>query len=141
MKVQIKACTASGEEHGLMGTLPNSVPFDDFKAMSPENKEKCRKELAHKKKIVKARYINYQSQNDRLEKPYCVGAGEPIQLWKFIPNYTYDLPLGLVEEVNSAYTVQRADLVSVDGADMNRDASPTTKDKEIRIHEFVPISF
>jgi len=141
MKVQIKACTASGEEHGLMGTLPNSVPFDDFKGMSPENKEKCRKELAHKKKNVKARYVNYQGQNERLEKPYCAGAGEPIQLWKFIPNHVYELPFGLIEEVNSAYTMQRSELVSVDGADMNKDGSATSKDKEIRIHEFVPINF
>lgn len=141
MKTLIRMVTASGEEHGLINTLPNSVPFDDFKSMAPENKEKCRKELANRKKLVKGKYINYQNSNERLEKTYCAGSGEPLQQYRLIPDYVYDLPLGFIEEVNASFIPQRSDLVSVDGNPMNKDHSPTTKEKNIRVHEIVPVSF
>ena len=36
--------TASGEQHGLINTIGNSVAFDDFKHMDPKTKAKCEKE-------------------------------------------------------------------------------------------------
>ena len=141
MKPLITAVTATGEEHGLIGQLPNAVPFDDFKTMAPENKEKCRKELVHRKKLSKGRYINRNNDGQRLEKTYCAGPGEPLQIYRLIPDHTYDLPLGFIEEVNAATMPVRSDLLSVDGNHVNKDGSPTTRDKEIHIHEIVPVGF
>jgi len=137
----ITRCTATGEQHGLLSNLPNAVPFDDFKSMAEENRAKCRKELAHRKKIVKARYINRRNKLERLEKAFCAGMGEPIQLWKFIPEEIYEVPMGLVEEVNESRMPIRSDLVSVDGVSLNKDDSPTKKDSYEIVHEFVPLSF
>lgn len=141
MKPTITAVTATGEEHGLISQLPNAVPFDDFKSMAPENKEKCRKELAHRKKLSKGRYINRENDGQRLDKFYCAGPGEPLQHWRLIPDHVYDLPMGFIEEVNAATIPVRSDLVSVDGNAMNKDGSPTTKDRVTRIHEIVPVGF
>jgi hypothetical protein len=137
----IQLATATGEIHGLIDTLPNSVPYDDFAKAPPEQREKLKKELANRKKIVKGRYINRQNSNERLEKAFCAGSGEPIQKWKLIPDYTYDLPLGFVEEVNASAMPVRSDLVSVDGSDLNRDGSPIKQDRMERIHEIVPVGF
>ena len=141
MKTLIKQATANGEIHGMIEQLPNSVPFDDFKAAPAENKEKLRKELAHRKKLAKGRYINYRNQSERLEKAYCAGPGEPIQIWKLIPEHVYELPMGFIEEVNASGMPVRADLVSVDGVSVNKDDTPTTKDRIEKIHEIVPIGF
>ena len=46
--------TASGEQHGLINTLTNSVPFDDFKSMTPANKAKLEKE---KKEMIWAFFM------------------------------------------------------------------------------------
>ena len=42
----VAMATASGESHGLINVLTNSVPFDEFKNMKPEYK----KELERQKK-------------------------------------------------------------------------------------------
>lgn len=141
MKPIIKKCTANGEEHGLIGLLPNAVPFDDFKHMTPEHKSECQKKLKRDKELIRGRYINRRGINERLEKPYCAGAGEPIQLWKLIPEHTYDLPRGMIDEVNASRMPVRADLVSVDGKSVNRDDIPLQKDSFEIIHEIVPVSF
>jgi len=133
--------TKTGELHGLLQTLPNSVPFDDFKKCEPETRTRLKKELENRKKIVKGRYINRENENERLEKAYCAGSGEPIQLWKLIPDYTYELPLGFVDEVNASGMPIRADLLSVDGKSINDDESPLNRDKPRRIHEIVPVGF
>ncbi len=138
---QIKMCTATGEEHGLMGTLPNSVPFEDFKQMTAENKAKCKKDMKEDGRLVKARYINHQGQNERLEKPYCRWPGEPIQLWKLIPNHEYTLPMGLVKEVNDSRMPVRSGLQSVDGMDVQKNGAPLEKDRFDRVHELVPTKF
>lgn len=141
MKPLITAVTANGEEHGLIGQLPNAVAFDDFKSVAPENKEKCRKELAHRKKLTKGRYINRDNTNERLEKTYSAGPGEPLQQYRLIPDHVYDLPMGFIDEVNASSMPVRADLLSVDGKNVSNDGSPTTKDRVIRLHEIVPVGF
>jgi hypothetical protein len=133
-------CTATGEQHGLIQNLPNSVPYDDFKRMDPKHAEDAKKKLKDDKKTVKARYINRRGINERLEKPYCAGPGEPIQIWKFIPEYTYDVPKGLVEEVNASRIPKREGLQSVGGKDVNGGA-PLSRDEQEIVHEFVPLSF
>jgi hypothetical protein len=134
--------TATGEIHGLLESLPNAVPFDDFKNMKAADAEKMRKQKKEDERMVKAKYINHQDkQLGRLEKVYCRYAGEPIQKWKLIHDYEYTLPMGLIDEVNQSKIPVREGLQSVDGKDINRDGSPLQKDRYDRIHELVPCSF
>ena len=139
--VQLLQALATGETHGLIGTLPNSVAFDDFKNMKPEHQEKMRKEKKEDERMVKVEYINHQEKNGRLEKPYCRYAGEPIQLWKLIANHEYMVPMGFVKEVNESRMPVRAGLQSVDGKDVNKTGAPLEKDSVERIHQLIPTSF
>lgn len=127
--------TESGETHGLINSLPNSVSDDGFKSMSPEMKIKCEKQKKEDNRIVKARYINHRGAHERLTKPYMRWAGDPIKIFHLIPGKTYDLPKGFVDEINgSPGLAQRADRV-IDDKVMSRD-QPSE-----RLHELVPISF
>lgn len=134
--------TASGEQHGLINTLTNSVQYDEFKSMKPEHKTQCEKQRKEDARIVKARYINHRGKHERLTKPYCRWAGDPIQMWHLIPGHTYDLPLGLINEVNAIKMPVRSGLLSVNGEDVKKDGSPLDKDSAGEaIHELVPASF
>lgn len=141
---QIIKCTAGGEQHGLVNTLTNSVPFDDFKHMKPEHKKEAERQKKEDSRIVKAEYMNSRGRHERLTKPYCKYAGDPIQMWHFIPGQVYEVPLGLINEVNDAskQLKRREGLLSVDGQDVTRDGSPLAKDQDGEwLHKFVPVSF
>lgn len=91
---------------------------------------------------MKAEYINKTGSHERLIKPYCRYAGEPIQIWNFIPGRTYEVPMGLIKEVNQASMPKRSGLLEVDGEKVTRDGSPLDKDMEGSwIHKFIPVSF
>jgi hypothetical protein len=141
---QLTLATAAGEQHGLINTLTNSVPFDDFKHFSAEHK----KDMIHRKKensrLVKAEYMNSRGRHERLTKPFCLGSGEPIQIWHFIPGKTYEVPLGLVNEVNDKNKImkQRAGLVSIDGNPVQASEAPLDQDQEGNwLHKFVSVGF
>ena len=136
--------TASGELHGLINTLTNSVPNDDFKHFKPEHKKELENMKKEDSKVVKAEYMNSRGRHERLTKPYCRYAGDPIQIWHFIPGITYDVPLGLVKEVNdsSKKIPRRSGLVSIDGEPMRKDESPLDKDEVGEwLHKFVASGF
>lgn len=136
MSKQLLRATATGEIHGLINEVGNSVPFDDFKHFTPANKAKAEKLKKEESKIVKARYINHKGMMNRLEKPYCRWAGDNIQFWRLIPGEVYDLPMGFVNEVNSAVGLaQRSERVDANGVPSKRDSAPE------REHELVPLSF
>lgn len=140
MTKQLMMATAGGEVHGLINTLTNSVPFDDFKNMKPEHKKELERQKKEDSKLVKVEYMNSRGKHERLTKPYCKYAGEPIQIWHFIPGKVYEVPLGLVNEVNDAskHIPKRSGLVSVDGENVNKDESPLDKDQEGDwLHRFV----
>lgn len=140
--MQIVQATATGEQHGLINTLTNSVEFNDFKHMSPATKAKLEKEKKEDARIVKAEYINRTGSHERLTKPYCRYAGDPIQIWHFIPGRTYDVPYGLVKEVNQVRMPKRSGLMEVDGEKVKADGSPLDKDEDGPwIHKFVSSSF
>ena len=136
----IRQVTASGEEHGLLGTLPNAVPDTDFKNYEPSQREELRKKKKEDARLVKVRFINHLYKNEPIPKNYCRHPGEPIQVWKFIPGYEYTVPYGLVEEVNNSYLPKRSGLQSVDGNDVNNGA-PLEKDGQDRLYEFVSTKF
>ena len=126
--------TANGETHGLINTLANSSQDNDFKYMDAETKAKAVKLKKEESRIVKARYINHRGMHERLDKPYCRWAGDPIRIYHLIPGYTYDLPLGLVNEINNSGIVRRS-----------KEDGPTTNIGKIegvdRIHELVSVGF
>lgn len=134
--MSLKLVASNGEEHGLINAVGNSVADNDFKYMDPETKTKAQKMRKEDGKLVKARYLNSRGEHERLTKPYCKYAGDPIQTWHFIPGQVYDLPKGLVEEVNgSPGLAKRSELLDVNGR-------PTIKDGHAeKLHQFVPVSF
>lgn len=138
----VAMCTPSGEMHGLINVLTNSVPFDDFKHMAPATKAKAEKEKKEDSKLVKVKYLNMRGKHERLSKPYCRYAGDPIQQWHLIPNYVYEVPYGFVKEVNSVKVPKRSGLVSLDGNDLNANGAPLDKDMEPeQVHMLVPANF
>ncbi len=136
--------TASGEVHGLINTLTNSVPFDDFKNMTPEHKKEMQRLKKDHSRLVKAEYMNARGRHERLTKPYCKYQGDPIQIWHFIPGKVYEIPLGLVEEVNDKNKIlkKREGLQEVDGNPVNKDGTPLRMDEEGEwLHKFVAQGF
>jgi len=136
--------TASGELHGLINTLTNSVPDDGFKAMTPEHKKQLEAEKKEDARIVEAEYLNSRGRHERLTKAYCRYAGTPIQIWHFIPGRVYKVPLGLVKEVNDKNKIlkKRSGLLAVDGNDVNKDGRPLDTDQEGEwLHKFVAQGF
>lgn len=140
--VQLMQATSSGEVHGLVNTLTNSCEFNDFKHMNPATKAKLQKEKKEDSRIVKVEYINRTGRHERLTKPYCRYAGDPIQIWNFIPGRKYDVPMGLVKEVNEVRMPVRSGLLEVDGNKVKDDGSPLEKDMDANwIHKFIPCAF
>ncbi len=142
--MSIRLATASGEEHGLINTLTNSVPFDDFKNMKPEHKKELERQKKEDARIVEAEYLNSRGRHERLTKPYCKYAGDPIQIWHFIPGKTYKVPIGLVNEVNdkNKRLPKRSGLVSIDGHPIRKDESPLDRDEEGEwLHRFAAVGF
>lgn len=141
---QLTLATASGEQHGLINTLTNSVPFDEYKHFKPEHKKEMESRKKENARIVKAEYMNSRGRHERLTKPFCLGSGEPIQIWHFIPGKTYEVPLGLVNEVNDKNKImkRRAGLVSIDGNPVQNSEAPIEQDEEGQwLHRFVASGF
>lgn len=142
MNKQLIKVTATGEQHGLINTITNAVAKSDYAHMDPKTKAEVEKQAKEDAKIVKVEYINRTGKHERLEKPYCRYAGEPIQQWRFIPGHVYEVPLGLVKEVNQARMPKRSGLVEVDGQKVNSDGSPLAQDQEGEwVHKMIPVSF
>jgi len=142
--MQLTLATASGEMHGLINTLTNSVPFDEFKNMKPEHKKAMQAEKKEDDRLVKAEYLNSRGRHERLTKPYCKYAGDPIQIWHFIPGKVYEVPLGLVKEVNDKNKImkKRSGLVSIDGNPVTKNEAPLDKDEDGEwIHRFSAVGF
>lgn len=127
---QILQATATGEQHGLINTLTNSCEHNDFKHCTPAVKAKLEKEKKEDARIVKMEYINRKGRHERLDKPYCRYAGDPIQVYHLIPGKTYDLPMGFVNEVNNMKKTVRSGLMEVDGEKVTKDGSPLDKDMD-----------
>jgi len=129
--------TSWGENHGLVNTIASSVADNGFKHMKPEIKAKAEKLRKEEGEIVKARYLNHRGQNERLSKPYCRWAGDPIQFWHFIPGEEYEVPKGLVNEVNSVHArlPKRSQVLDANNV-------PTKVDGAAEIiHQFIPVDF
>lgn len=136
--------TAAGEEHGLVNTLTNNVEANDFKHMKPEHKKEMERQKKEDSRVVKAEYMNSRGRHERLTKPYCKYAGEPILIYHLIPGKVYDLPLGLINEVNDKNKImkRREGLLSVDDKPVQQTEAPLSRDEEGDwLHKLVPVSF
>lgn len=126
--------TASGEEHGLLRKLGNAVKADQgCQNMTPEQKTEIEKKRKEDNKLVKARFIHRNEENGKLDKPYVRYAGDPIQVWKFLNGYEYEVPKGLVDEVNSTARPKRS-----------KEESDRTPNKDLgmeQIYQFVPVGW
>ena len=144
MAQQLTLATASGEMHGLINTLTNCVPFDEFKNFKPDHKKEMERQKKENSRLVKAEYMNSRGRHERLTKPFCLGSGEPIQIWHFIPGKIYEGPLGLVKEVNDKNKImkKRAGLVSEDDVEVQKSGAPLEEDQEGEwLHKFVSAAF
>lgn len=142
--VHIRMVTAAGEEHGLVNTLTNNVEANDFKHMKPEHKKEMERQKKEDSRVVKAEYMNSRGRHERLTKPYCKYAGEPILIYHLIPGKVYDLPLGLINEVNDKNKImkRREGLLSVDDKPVQQTEAPLSRDEEGDwLHKLVPVSF
>jgi hypothetical protein len=132
--MELKRVTARGEEHGLINTIGNSVQGDNMKRFAPEHKEEMKKLKDEDHRIVKARYINHRGSHERLTKPYCRWAGDPIQIWHFIPGQEYEIPHGLAKEVNEVQLEKPKD------HELIQESVGLIEGKH-KIHEFVAVGF
>ena len=142
--VHIRMVTAAGEEHGLVNTLTNNVEANDFKHMKPEHTKEMERQKKEDSRVVKAEYMNSRGRHERLTKPYCKYAGEPILIYHLIPGKVYDLPLGLINEVNDKNKImkRREGLLSVDDKPVQQTEAPLSRDEEGDwLHKLVPVSF
>ncbi len=131
----MKLLTENGQEHGLLKTLANSVQKSREEGI--KNKKDYEAKKKDNAKMVSARYVNTRGIGEPLSLPYCAGAGEPIQLYKFIHGYTYRVPMGVVNQINdNAKLIQRKKISDEqDSAQANEKANP------LQIHEMIPVGF
>jgi hypothetical protein len=88
--------------------------------------------------------MNSRGRQERLTKPYCKYAGDAIQIWHFIPGKTYEVPFGLVDEVNDKNKImkKREGLLEVDGKPVQNTQAPLSRDEEGDfLHKFIPVGF
>jgi len=142
--MHVRMSTASGEEHGLIDVLTNSVSCDGGENLKGEAKKRVGPEKKEDNRVVRAEYLNKRGNHERLQMAYCKYAGDPIQIWKFIPGYVYEVPMGLVKQVNDKNKImkKREGLLSVDGSSVKKDNSPLNQDQEGEwLHKFSPAGF
>lgn len=127
--------TPSGIEHGLMTTLVNQVPKSKrFKNVEPKLKEELEAKVKRDSELISVRYLNYKNQDTGfLAKDYYAGAGEPIYIFKFLHDYVYMVPKGLVDQVNdpTRLSPKREGSLDENGQPLLKDGAPK------RIHHFV----
>lgn len=132
-----KYVTQNGLEHGCINTLASSCSDTGFKHMTPEAKKQAEVQKKEEQKIVKVKYINARGPHERLEKPYLRWEGEPITMWRFLHDHDYEVPYGMVKEINeeSLGLAKRSEILDVNGI-------PTKKDGAAeKIHRFYPVGF
>lgn len=128
--------TSSGEKHGLIGVVANSVPNSEGKRFKEPHKVSMQKLRDEESRMVKVQYINTKGPEQRLERPYMRWDGDPILSYKFIPEQIYEIPKGLVDEINNKRNPKRSGLIDP------KTKEPIMMDKmEHSEHRFVPVSF
>lgn len=110
--------TQSGEQHGLIKVIANSVPDGEFKRFKEKDREAMKKKKTEESKMVKAICINTKDVSRRLPLVYCQWEGDPLLHYQFIPDQEYDVPKGLVDQVNSKKVNKRSGILGKNGQPM-----------------------
>jgi hypothetical protein len=111
IKEPVTQRTLSGIEHGLMKVVANSVPDNEFKRFKEKDRPAMQKLKADQCKMKKVIYINTKGRKDPYERPYCKWDGDPILSYKFLPEHEYEVPQGLIDEVNALRVNKRSGLL------------------------------
>lgn len=129
--------TSSGLEHGLINTVANSVADDGMKRFAEKDRPKMEKQKKEDERVVKAQYLHRDGGKERLEMPYAKWAGQAITSWRFLHNQEYDVPKGLVDQVNdpSKRKKKRSGLCDSKGQPLEMD------EWDEPIHRFVAVGF
>jgi hypothetical protein len=137
MSEQVRIHAKTGLQHGLINTVGNSVPDSGGKRFAEKDRAAMEKKKKEDEKIVTARYLNKAGGVERLERPYCMWDGQPITMWRFFHGEIYDVPKGLIDDVNSPHKrpKKRSGLLDNKGNPLLVD---TNDDPE---HSFVPVGF
>lgn len=137
MKVPANQLTqrlASGEEHGLINTIGNSVAEDGMKRFAEKDRPSFEKKKKEDETIVYRMYLHSKQGTERLERPYMNWAGQPITMWKFIHGHEYWLPKGLVDDVNKQPPLpQRSEVLDANGVPSKMEG------KGEKLHRFVQV--
>lgn len=135
--MELTKVDSTGLQHGLINTVGNSVPDDGFKRFAEKDRASMEKKKKEDERIVKAQYLNKDGAKERLERPYMNWAGQPITYWRFLHGETYDVPKGLVDDVNSPHKRQkkRSGLIDVNNNVLETDQLDDP------VHRFVPVGF
>lgn len=113
--------TPSGEKHGLVNVYGNSVPDNDFKRFKEKDRPAMKKMKEEDGKLVKAICINTKDSTRRLPMVYNKWDGDPLLQYIFIPDQEYEIPKGLVEQVNSKKLNKRSGILNKNGQPMMLD--------------------
>lgn len=127
----------TGLAHGLINQLANSVKDDGFKRFDEKDRASMEKLKKDDAKMIKVQYLHKDGGVERLERPYCNWPGDPITQWRFIHGEIYEIPQGLLRDVNdpAKRTKKRSGLVDSKGNVLESDQLDEP------IHRFVPASF
>lgn len=127
--------TSQGEQHGLLKVVANSVPNSEGKRFKEKDRTGQAKVREDQSKMVKAVYINKRGNHERLEMNYCLWDGDPILGYKFIPEQEYEVPKGLIDQVNNKKVTKRSGLLDKNGKELMQDVSEGLE------HRFIPSGF
>lgn len=103
--------THSGEEHGLIKVLANSVPPNSYQRFKEKDRGSMEKLHKEQSRLVKVQYIHKKGKAERREMSYCLWDGDPILSYRFIPDHEYEVPKGLIDMVNGNKRQKRSDLL------------------------------
>ena len=125
-----------GEPHGIVNSIPNSVPDKDFSQFKPKDREAMKKLKDDQCKLVDVRYINSRGAHEILETTYAMWAGENLDKYRLLHDHVYTVPQGFVDMINKNPGLKkRSELLDVNGR-------PTEKDgPSEKIHNLYPASF
>lgn len=114
--------TSSGEEHGLMKVVSNSVVDSEGKRFKEKDRESMKKQRMEESKMVRVTYINTKGSKIPFELPYCMWDGDPILSYKFLADHEYDIPKGLMDLVNKKRVTKRSGLIDKSGKELMQDS-------------------
>lgn len=127
--------TSSGEQHGLIKVVGNSVPDSEGKRFKEKDRPAMKSLREEESKMVKAMYINTKGNHERLPMIYCRWDGDPLLSYNFIPENEYEVPKGLVNQVNGKKVQKRSGLIDVNNKELMSDKMESSE------HRFVAANF